>query len=529
MMRVRANNCGRLLFRKSSAAIYRLNHFSTTNEKADQIRCTIVGSGPAGFYTAKYLLEKNKCVTVDMIETLPTPYGLVRQGVAPDHQEVKSVMATFVEVATQPRFRFFGNVSVGGQDVEHSSNAVSIAELKKAYDIVVLAYGASSDRALGIPGEELSGVISARNFVNWYNGHPSYNHIGQSFDLGKIKRVVVVGQGNVAIDCARILMKGVDELRSTDISSQALKALEKSSVEEVVIVGRRGHIQASFTIKELRELTKLADVNVKISQSELNDSLTESSQLELKNNRPKHRIVDLINKIATDTISTESSGESKEKKSINFRFLLSPVEILPSADASAVGSIVLLKNKLIGAENIQKAVSTGQSETMNCELILKSVGYKSESMIGVPFDFKKNVIPNDQGRVVDIGSIHYDNGNLKSNEIDDLKIIDGLYVTGWLKRGPSGIIGTNITDAKETVDCILQDILRRSTTTGHTFQKCDPILTIPVLSSEDVITWEDYLRIEAEENRRGDAATPKKPREKICSVTELLSIAKNRL
>jgi adrenodoxin-NADP+ reductase len=527
-MRMRANNSGRLLFRKSSAAVYRLNHFSTTNEKADLIRCAIVGSGPAGFYTAKYLLEKNKFVTVDMIETLPTPYGLVRQGVAPDHQEVKSVMATFIEVATQPRFRFFGNISVGGQDGEHSSNAVSIAELRKAYDIVVLAYGASSDRALGIPGEELSGVISARNFVNWYNGHPGYSQIGESFDLGKVKRVVVVGQGNVAIDCARILMKGVDELRSTDISSHALKALEKSSVEEVVIVGRRGHIQSSFTIKELRELTKLADVSVKISQLELNNSLTESSQLELKNNRPKHRIVDLINNIATDTISTESSGENKQKKKINFRFLLSPVEIFPSADVSAVGSIALHKNKLIGAENNQKAVSTGESETINCELILKSVGYKSESMIGVPFDFKKNVIPNNQGRVVGEESTRYEDGNSKSSKTDDFDIIDGLYVTGWLKRGPSGIIGTNITDAKETVDCILQDIGRK-TSTEHKFQKCDPILSIPVLSSEDVITWADYLRIEAEENRRGDAATPKKPREKICNVTELLSVAKNRL
>ena len=529
-MRIRTSNCGHQLFRKSSAAIYRLKHFSTTNEKADQIRCAIVGSGPAGFYTAKYLLEKNKFVTVDMLETLPTPYGLVRQGVAPDHQEVKSVMATFIEVATQPRFRFFGNISVGGQDGESSNNAVSVAELKKAYDIVVLAYGASSDRSLGIPGEELSGVISARNFVNWYNGHPSYSHIGESFDLGKIKRVVVVGQGNVAIDCARILMKGVDDLRSTDISSHALEALEKSSVEEVVIIGRRGHIQASFTIKELRELTKLADVDVKISQSELNDSFTESSQLELKNNRPKHRIVDLINKIASDTISPESSGESKEKKSINFRFLLSPVGIFPSsADVNAVGSIVLEKNKLTGAENNQKAVSTGEKETINCELILKSVGYKSESMIGVPFDFKKNVIPNDQGRVLDNGNNASENGNIKLDKSDNLNIIDGLYVTGWLKRGPSGIIGTNITDAKETVDCILQDIELKNTTSGHEFQKCDPILSIPVLSSEDVITWGDYLRIEAEENRRGDAATPKKPREKICNVTELLSIAKNRL
>lgn len=529
MMRVRVNNYRHLLLRKSSHASYRLNHFSTTNETADQIRCAIVGSGPAGFYTAKYLLERNKLVTVDMLETLPTPYGLVRQGVAPDHQDVKSVMATFIEVATQPRFRFFGNISVGGQDGEHTSNAVSIAELKKAYDIVVLAYGASSDRALGIPGEELSGVISARNFVNWYNGHPSYNHIGESFDLGKIKRVVIVGQGNVAIDCARILMKDIDELRSTDISSHALKALEKSSVEEVVIIGRRGHIQASFTIKELRELTKLADVNVKISQSELNDSNTESSELELKNNRPKHRIVDLICKVANDTISNESSVESKEKKSINFRFLLSPVEILPSStDVGAVGSIVLNKNKLIGPENNQKAVATGESETMNCELILKSVGYKSESMIGVPFDFRKNVIPNDHGRVVDEGNTLLEN-NMSSKKSDDSKIIDGLYVTGWLKRGPSGIIGTNITDAKDTVECILKDIESKNTASEHKFQKCDPILTIPVLSSGDVITWEDYLRIEAEENRRGDASTPKKPREKICNVAELLSIAKNRL
>ena len=487
--------------------------FCTESNDSSYIRCAVVGSGPAGFYTAKYLLDKNKAIHVDILESLPTPYGLVRQGVAPDHQEVKSVMATFMEVAENSRFRYFGNVQVGSENAE-SQKSVSVSELKKAYDVVVLAYGASSDRNLGISGEDLSGAMSARSFVNWYNGHPNYKNIGESFDLSKIKRVVVIGQGNVAIDCARILMKSADDLGSTDIASHALSALKNSAVEEVVIIGRRGHVQASFTIKEMRELTKLTGVSVSVLHSELSSSLTEASKSELSANRPKHRIVELINKIADDTTTAEFNGMKGKK--ISFRFLLSPVEILSkSGDASAVGSIVLNKNKLVEEAGRQVAISTDEKETIACDLILKSVGYKSQSMFGVPFDPKKNVVPNLQGRVLDDSVVDEAAGN---------KFVEGLYVTGWLKRGPSGIIGTNITDAKETVECILSDIAQRDTK----YDKIDPIQVIPALTNDDVITWEDYMRIQVEEETRGRGSSPQKPREKICDLNELISIAKNR-
>ena len=557
---------GLLSRKKSNNCCFR--YLSSQNDDNGNIRCAIVGSGPAGFYTAKYLLEKNKSTTVDMLERLPTPYGLVRQGVAPDHQEVKSVMATFTEVAENSRFRFFGNVNLdcdAGDDVNFiQENKVSISELQSSYDVVVLAYGASSDRNLNIPGENLDGVLSARNFVNWYNGHPYCKQVGETFDLKKIKRVVVIGQGNVAIDCARILMKNVSELEKTDISTYALEALRESAVEEVVVVGRRGHIQASFTIKEIRELTKLPNVSVSVLQSELESSLTDASKSELQNNRAKHRIVELINKIAVPENTTEKA-ELNKSKYIGLRFLLTPIEIFKNKDSiNSVGSILLEKNTLIGEENKQKAVSTGEKEMINCELILKSVGYQSESIVGIPFDDKKCIIPNKNGRVyvpkIDQNTENTVYSDSESNRTTDSKknldYIKGLYVSGWLKRGPSGIVGTNINDAKETVDCILHDISTnfientvlensrlqnlsdnsndndknnndKNVDTLNKYNKCDPINVLSVLKANNVITWEDYLRIEKEENDRGKASNPIKPREKICDIKELLFVAKN--
>jgi adrenodoxin-NADP+ reductase len=387
-----------------------------------------------------------------MIEKLPTPYGLVRQGVAPDHQEVKSVMTTFTEVASNSRYRFFGNVLV---DEDNSKeNTVSIHEMKEAYDIVVLAYGASSDKSLDMDGEHLKGVLSARNFVNWYNSHPDYTHIGNEFDLSKTKKVAIIGQGNVALDCARILMKSIEELEQTDISLNALYQLKRSAVDEVIIIGRRGHIQASFTIKEIRELTKLTNVNVNILQSEIDAGLTESSKNELSNNRSKARIIELLNKIAVQTTERVNSEVDirVEDRNINLRFLFSPVHILSrDDDPDRVAGIMIEKNELIGDENKQKAIAVeGTREVIKCDLILKSVGYKSDELKGIPFDHNRNIIPNLRGRVIHV--------NLEINESPSNDYLAGVYVTGWLKRGPSGIIGTNITDAKETVECILEDI-----------------------------------------------------------------------
>jgi adrenodoxin-NADP+ reductase len=299
----------------------------------------------------------------------------------------------------------------------------------------------------------------------------------------------------------------------TDISAHALAALKESSVEEVVIIGRRGHIQASFTIKEIRELTKLDDVSVHISQAELDSSMTEVSKLELENSRPKHRIVELINKIASDT-TARGSVDTNSKK-VTFRFLLTPERISgTNENETDVASLTLAKNKLTVEGSKQKATATEEKETIECELILKSVGYKSESMAGVPFDTIKNIIPNHKGRVI-IPS---------SEEKGFEQLDDNLYVCGWLKRGPSGIIGTNITDAKETVESILEGVALKKD-----FVKGDPLLNIPALSSPSVICWEDYLRIEGEEERRGTSSIPPKPREKICDIAELLGVAKSNI
>lgn len=498
-----------------------------------------MGSGPAGFYTAKYLLDKHKSLTVDILEALPTPFGLVRHGVAPDHPEVKAVISTFTEVAQNPRCRFFGNINVGGtasgsagdsnsgsgrsrsSDIGSSNNnrsmdgcastsqQLSIKELRRAYDVIVLAYGASSDANLNIAGEQLEGVMSARNFVNWYNGHPFYETC--PVDLRHTKCVVIIGQGNVAIDCARILAKRPEDLASTDIAPHALKVLRESAVEEVVVVGRRGHVQASFTIKELRELSKIEGCSLHIDERELAAGRTAASEEELSENRPKQRIVDLLKNIAAAAASSSSDGERpKPTKTVKIRFLLSPTEITPSlSNPSAAGSITFTRNRLEEQAHRQRAVPAGETEQLPCELILKSVGYKSEPTVDVPFDTRTNTIPNINGRVI--------------HSRDDPSVVPGLYVSGWLKRGPSGIIGTNITDAKETVSCILDDLPNLDRRGQGT--TIDPLEILPALRSNDVVTWEKYINIDREEVRRGQTLSPQKPREKICSIDELLRVA----
>ncbi len=262
----------------------------TGNTVGSHPHIAIVGSGPSGFYTAKYLLDKHPTIHVDLLEKLPVPYGLVRYGVAPDHPEVKNVTATFKEVAKNERFRFFGNVEItkevqGGhpQTSPSIANKIDVATLRSRYSGVVLACGAEEDLSLGIPNEDSTGVLSARAFVNWYNGHPDYVHVGDKLDLSKVTDVVIIGHGNVAVDCARILCKDMHDLEQTDITLQAVAKLKKSAIKNVTMVGRRGVAQASFTIKELRELTKMSceehkhHVNIVISEEDMQRSLNEAS------------------------------------------------------------------------------------------------------------------------------------------------------------------------------------------------------------------------------------------------------------
>lgn len=303
----------------------------------------VVGSGPGGFYTAKYLLKADANVRVDVVDKLPTPFGLVRSGVAPDHQDVKEVQKDFASVAADERVRFFGNVGVGG-----GAGCVGLEELRGCYSAVVLACGAEDDRSLGIDGEELAGVYGARAFVNWYNGHPDF--VDLSPDLS-CEAAVIVGQGNVAIDCARILCKTVEELQSSDIAAHALEALACSNIRRVSVVGRRGHVQASFTIKELRELTKLSVTAFGVRADEMEQGATPASLEEIAATRAKKRMNELLKKNISSGADGADGGAADRGKSkkLELRFLASPIKVLPdTADPAKVGALRVERTALEG-------------------------------------------------------------------------------------------------------------------------------------------------------------------------------------
>jgi ferredoxin--NADP+ reductase len=372
------------------------------------VRVAVVGSGPAGFYAAAALLSSDLEVEVDMIERLPTPWGLVRLGVAPDHPNIKAVSRAFERTAADPSFRFFGNVEFGA-DVTHE-------DLRERYDAIVYSVGAQTDRRLGIPGEDLPGSWAATAFVAWYNGHPDFQ--GLEFDLSH-ERAVVVGNGNVALDVARMLALTPEELAPTDTTDAAIEAINESGIREILIVGRRGPVQASWTPVEVGELGELAGADILVDPAEL--ELDEASEAELEAAPPtvKRNIAHL-----RDYASRPPSGKLR---AIRLRFLLSPVAILGE---DKVEAIELVRNALVEG----RAVPTGERETIPCGIVFRSVGYRGVALPGVPFDESSGTIPNEGGRVE-----------------------PGLYVAGWIKRGPSGVIGTNKKDATETVSLLLED------------------------------------------------------------------------
>ncbi|KDO30351.1 hypothetical protein SPRG_05062 [Saprolegnia parasitica CBS 223.65] len=475
---------------RAMAATARQPHglFRCMSAQADDFkRVCIVGSGPAGFYTAKYLLKEHAGVHIDMLEALPTPYGLVRSGVAPDHPEVKNVMHDFNEVASDPRFTFLGNVRVGTD--------VSVEALKPYYNAVVLASGASDDRKLNIPGEDLRGVMAARSFVNWYNGHPSFRDLDVPLDTDT---AVVIGQGNVAVDCARILSKSPHELASTDISQHALNALAARGIKKVLLLGRRGVAQAAFTMKELREITRLEDAACVVDPIELNAGLNPSSLQEIEETRAQKRIYQLLS-----TVAKEHTAHAARDRQIQVRFLLSPVEFIPDAsDPTRVGAIKVEVNALDGDAYKQRATGTGEFEVIPCGLVLRSIGYKSLPLENVPFDTKRNVLSNVSGRIVDVAT---------------QSPVPGLYCAGWVKRGPSGIIGTNINDARDTVASLMADA---PTLPGPS--KSADELHATLAAATRVVSWADYTRIEAAEEAAGAAVG--KPREKFTSVADMLAV-----
>jgi NADPH-dependent glutamate synthase beta subunit-like oxidoreductase len=440
-------------------------------------------------------LSTTETATVDLMDALPTPFGLVRSGVAPDHPEVKNVTEEFERVAAQytdeGRFRFIGNTSVGSD--------ISLDDLRSQYDAVLLAYGASSDRMLGLEGEDLAGVGAARDFVNWYNGHPSNRDDTWGEFLSNTEDVVVVGQGNVAIDCARVLVKTPDELRQTDISGHALEALASSAVKRVHVVGRRGHVQAAFTMKELRELTRLDDAALVVRPEELDLGATEASIAEMGKNRAAKKIDALLrNTEACVHAGSAGAGAHGKSKEIHLRFLLNPAAI-EGDGGGRVCSMEMDRTALSGEAGAQQAVATGEKVILPSQMMLRSIGYSSVPVEGLPFDERRKVARNKAGRV----------------ETEAGETVPGLYVTGWLKRGPSGIIGTNIVCAKGTVKALLAD-----------WEEGTLKATGEPTAVAGATDWAGWLSIDAKE--RADGEPVGKPREKMTRVPEMLDVAARR-
>jgi ferredoxin--NADP+ reductase len=382
------------------------------------LRVAVVGSGPAGFYAAAHLLAADPPVEVDMIERLPTPWGLVRLGVAPDHPNIKAVSRVYEKIAQQPGFRFLGNVEVG-RELDH-------ADLLTLYDAVVYAVGAQTDRRLGIPGEDRPGSWAATEFVAWYNGHPDFQHL--SFDLD-CERAVVIGNGNVAVDVARMLALAESELAPTDTTDAAIAAILASPIEEIVMVGRRGPAQASFTTPELKELGELADADIVVDPAELElEPASEAAAAETV----VARNLDVLREYAARPLSGT-------RRRLILRFRVSPVAILGS---DRVEGVELVHNELVADDRGRvSAVPTDEREVMPCGIVFRSVGYRGIPVEGVPFDEERATMRNEGGRVLD----------------EDGRPVQRVYCTGWIKRGPTGIIGTNKKDATETADLLLED------------------------------------------------------------------------
>jgi ferredoxin--NADP+ reductase len=447
------------------------------------LRVAIVGSGPAAFYAAAALLaSEDPPVEVDMIERLPTPWGLVRLGVAPDHPQLKTVSRAFEKIAARPGFRFLGNVEVG--------RAVTQAELASLYDAVIYAVGSQADRRLGIPGEELPGSWAATELVAWYNGHPDFQHL--EFDLSH-ERAVVIGNGNVALDVARMLALTKDELAPTDTTDAAIAAIVSSGIREVVVLGRRGPVQAAWTSTELGELGELAGADVVVDPAELELDPASAAELEAGSNIV-HRNVEILREFAT----REPTGKPRV---VRLRFRASPVAVLGGERVEAV-EIVYNRMEPDGRGSV-RAVPTDEREVIPCGIVFRSVGYRGVGVPGAPFDERAGTMPNAGGRVQD------ESGGT----------IPGLYCAGWIKRGPTGVIGTNKKDATETVELLLEDaragrLSRRSAST---------IDDLVADRGIQVVTYEGWEAIDALERSRGEEQS--RPRVKLCSWDELLAAA----
>jgi ferredoxin/flavodoxin---NADP+ reductase len=417
-----------------------------------------------------------------MIERLPTPWGLVRLGVAPDHPKIKSVSRAFERIAAQPGFRFLGNVEVG-RDLHHS-------DLVDLYDGVIYAVGAQTDRRMGIPGEDLPGSWPATAFVAWYNGHPDYQEL--EFDLD-IERAVVVGNGNVAVDVARMLALAPDELAPTDTTDAAMAAMSAAPIREIVMLGRRGPVQASFTTPELKELGELAGADVVVDPADL--ELDPPSEAALAESTEAQRNLEVLREYA----ARERAGKPK---TLQLRFRVSPVAIKGDGRVEAVE---VVRNELVESGGQIRAVPTHERELIPAGLVLRSVGYRGVALPEVPFDEERGTIRNDRGRVLDA------NG----------EVLRGVYCTGWIKRGPSGVIGTNKKDASETVELLLEDVQRGALVPGGaTAEAVDELLDERGITR---VLYPGWSAIDELERSRGEPLG--RPRVKLCTWDELLDAA----
>jgi ferredoxin--NADP+ reductase len=453
------------------------------------LRVAIVGSGPAGFYAAEHLLKRDDVsVEVDMFDRLPTPFGLVRAGVAPDHPKIKSVIRVYEKTAAREGFRFFGNVEVGRD--------VTPDELAERYNAVLYAYGTATDRQLGIPGEDLPGSHAATEFVAWYNAHPDF--ADREFDLSA-ERVVVIGNGNVAADVARMLALPRAELETTDTADHAIEALATSSVKEIVVLGRRGPAQAAFTNPEVRELGEMTEADIEIDPAdvELDDASREYVESEDCDPTNRRNV-----EIFTDFSQREPEGKPRR---IVLRFCCSPVEI---RGEERVESIVIGRNELQHDESgAIRARDTGEREELECGLVLRSIGYAGVALDGLPFDERRATIANEAGRGVDPATGEQ---------------VPGLYVSGWIKRGPSGVIGTNKKDSQETVDALLEDL-----EAGKVPEREPADRSIEELLAErqpDAVTFAGWQAIDEAEKSAGEPQG--RPRVKFCSVAEMVEASR---
>jgi ferredoxin--NADP+ reductase len=452
------------------------------------LRVAIVGSGPAGFYVAEHLLSREDLeVEIDMFERLPTPFGLVRFGVAPDHQKIKSVTRVFDKVAAKPNFRFYGNVDFGAH--------VTLEDLSRHYHQICFATGAQTDRRMGIPGEDLERSHTATEFVAWFNGHPDYRN--RQFDLS-VERVAIVGVGNVAVDVARILCRTPDELAATDIADYALEALRESRVREVYMLGRRGPAQAAFTNPEVRELGAMPGADIAVNPPEVALDPLSRARLEVSGDRSIAKKLEILQAFANNPTSNKS-------RRLTIRFLVSPVE-LAGDDRGRVAAMRLVKNALYESDDGSlRPKATDQFEELPVDMVFRSVGYRGVALPGLPFDERGGIIPNVDGRV---------------QQQDDEGCLTGVYVSGWIKRGPTGVIGTNKSDAGQTVDRMIDD-LRQGATLNPAHPDSTAIDKLVRERQPDFVSYDAWTRLDELEAARGKEQN--RPRVKFTSVEEMLA------